>query len=266
MESPAPVPSLKLDSFFLESSYPFVPHFAQFLSSARTSTTAPPTPPVRPHPQTSTNCNNRLYGLVHIPSEQCSHLPAHTTPLAFRRRANSAYTDDRLSANPHVDTQHKLISAEELLEAHKLALRLLLRIADNPGTRGGDPEGETTPTTAPTKQSPIGFPIPSVPAPFSTLSFPVPQSYQHVSFDELETLTTALQDFSALVLELSMVGPFDEKSSETFSRLSGWLTQQVDPSTPPGRWRSCLQSALQTSRHMLDACKSASSPVTSIRN
>ena len=266
MEPPAP--SLKLDSFFLESSYPFAPHFAQFLSSSRAPTIAPPTPPTppaRPHPQTSANCNNRLYGLVHVPSEQCSHLPAHTrtTPVAYRRRANSAYTDDRLSANPNIDIQHTLISAEELLEAHKLALRLLLRIADNPGnpgTQGGDPEGETTPTAAPTKQPPIGFPVP-------TLSFPVPQTSQHVSFDELDTLTIALRDFAALVLELSMVGSFDEKSSETFSRLSRWLTQQVDPSSQPGQWRSCLQSALQTSKRMLDSCKSASPhSLTSIRN
>jgi hypothetical protein len=270
MESPASAPSLKLDSFFLESSYPFVPHFAQFLSSSRPATTAsqtPPTPPARPHPQTSANCNNRLYGLVHVPSEQCSHLPAHTTPVAYRRRANSACSDDRLSTNPNIDIQRKVIPAEELLEAHKLALRLLLRIADNPGTRGGDPEGETTPTAAPTKQPPIGFPAPSVPTSFPTISFPVPQAYQHVSFDELDTLTIALQDFAALILELSMVGSFDEKSSETFSRLSRWLTQQVDPSSQPGQWRSYLQSALQTSKHMLDACKSASPrSVTSIRN
>ena len=260
-------PSLKLDSFFLESSYPFVPHFAQFLSSSRTSTAAPPTPPTRPHLQPSTNCNNRLYGLVHVPSEHCSHLPAHTTPVAYRRRANSAYSDDRLSGNSNIDIQHKVISTEELLEAHKLALRLLLRIADNSGTRGGDPEGETTPTAAPAKQSPIEFPVPSVPAQFPTISFPVPQPYQHVSFDELETLTSALQDFSALILELSMVGSFNEKSSEAFSRLSEWLTQQVDPSSQPGQWRSCLQSAWQTSKRTLDACKLASPhSVPSIRD
>lgn len=270
MESPASAPSLKLDSFFLESSYPFVPHFAQFLSSSRTPTIVPPTPPTpptRPHLQTSANCTNRLHGLVHVPSEHCSHLPAHTTPVTYRRRANSAYSDDRLSANPNIDIQHKVISAEELLEAHKLALRLLLRIADNPGTRGGDPEGEITPTAAPAKQPPIGFPATPVPTSFPTISFPVPEAYQHVSFDELDTLTIALQDFAALVSELSMVGSFDEKSSETFSRLSRWLTQQVDPSSQPSQWRSCLQSALQTSKHMLDACKSASPhSLTSIRN
>lgn len=255
-------PSLKLDSFFLESSYPFVPHFAQFLTSSRNSTT-PPTQPARPHPQTpqtSANCNNRLYGLVHVPSGQCSHLPTHATPLASRRRASSAYSDDRLSADPHIDTQHKVISAEELLKAHKLALRLLLRIADNPGTRGGggDPEGEATPTAAPTKQPPIEFPVPPVSAPLPTISFPVPQAHQHVSFDELDTLTGALQDFAALVLELSTVGSFDEKSSEAFSRLSRWFAEQVDPISQPGQWRSCLQSALRMSKRMLDARKSAS--------
>ena len=256
MESSAP--SLKLDSFFLESSYPFVPHFAQFLTSSRTSTTSAPTPPTRPPLHTSTNCSNRLYGLAHIPSEQCSHLPTHTTPVAYRRRANSAHSDDRLSANPNIDIQHKVISAEELLEAHKLALRLLLRIADNPGTRGGDPDGgEATPTAPPTRQYPIKFPAPPIPAP-PTISFPVPQPHQHVSIDELDTLTGALQDFSALVLELSMAGSFDEKSSEPFSRLSRWFTQQVDPLSQPGQWRSNLQSALQTSTRMLDACKSVS--------
>jgi len=255
MESSAP--SLKLDSFFLASSHPFVPHFAQFLSSSRTSTT-PPTPLAHPHTQASANCSNRLYGLVHVPSEQCSHLPTHTTPVSYRRRSNSAYSDDRLSANSNIDMQHKLISAEDLLEAHKLALRLLLRIADNPGTRGSDPEGEATPTGAPTKQPPIEFPVPSVPAPLPTISFPVPHPYQHVSVEELDYLTRALQDFAALVLELSMAGSFDEKRSEAFSRLSRWFTQGVDPSTQPGQWRTYLQSALQTSRCMLDACKSAS--------
>ena len=257
MESSAP--SLKLDSFFLESSYPFVPHFAQFLTSARTSATLAPTPATRPHLHTSANCSNRLYGLVHMPSEQCSHLPTHTTPVAYRRRANSAHSDDRLSTNPNIDIQHKVISTEELLEAHKLALRLLLRIADNPGTRGGDPNGgEATPTAPPTGQPPIQFTVPSVPASLPTISFPVPQPHQHVSIDELDTLTGALHDFSALVLELSMAGSFDEKSSEAFSRLSRWFTQRVDPSSQPGQWRSNLQSALQTSRRMLDACKSAS--------
>ena len=256
MESSAP--SLKLDSFFLESSYPFIPHFAQFLTSSRTSTALPPIPPARPHLHTSADCTSRLYGLAHIPSEQCSHLPTHTTPVAYRRRANSACSDDRLSTNPNIDIQHKVISAEELLEAHKLALRLLLRIADNPGTRGSDPEGEATPTAPPTRQPPIKFPVPSVPAPLPTNSFPVPQPHQHVSIDELDTLTGALQDFSALVLELSMAGSFDEKSSEAFSRLTRWFTQRVDPSSQPGQWRTYLQSALQTSRRLLDACKLAS--------
>jgi hypothetical protein len=235
MESSAP--SLKLDSFFLESTYPFVPHFAQFLSSSRTSTTVPPTPPARPHPQTSANCSNRLYGLAHIPSERCSHLPAHTTPVAYRRRANSAYSDDRLSANPNIDIHHKVISAEELLEAHKLALRLLLRIADNPGnnpgTRGDDPEGDTTPTAAPTKQPPIEFPVPSVHTPLPTISFPVPQVYQHVSFDELDTLTGALQDFAALVLELSMVGSFDEGIRKPSLAFQGGLPNRSTPQVNP---------------------------------
>jgi hypothetical protein len=251
-------PSLKLDSFFLESSYPFVPHFPQFLSSSRTSTPAPPAPSARLHLQTSAHCSSRLYGLAHIPSEQCPHLPTHTTPVAYRRRANSAQSDDRLSANPNIDIQRSVISAEDLLEAHNLALRLLLRIADSPGTRGGDPEGEATPTAPPTEQFPIEFPVPSVPAPLPAISFPVPQPYQHVSTAELDTLTGALQDFTALVSELSMAGSFDETKSEALSRLSRWFSQQVDPSSQPGQWRAYLQSALQTSRRILDACKSAS--------
>ena len=258
MESSAP--SLKLDSFFLESSYPFVPHFAQFLTSSHTSTTVPPTPRVHPYSQTNAICSSRLHGLVHVPSEQCSHLPTHTTPVAYRRRASSAYSDDRPSTNINIDIQHKVISAEELLEAHKLALRLLLRMADNPGTRGGDPEGEGTPTATPTKQSSIGFSVPSVPAPLPIISFPVPQAYQHVSVDELDTLTGALQDFAALVSELSMAKSFDEKNSEAFSRLSRWFAKQVDPSSQPGQWRTYLQSALQTSKRMIDACKSVSLP------
>lgn len=268
MESPASSPELKLDSFFLESSYPFVPHFTQFFTSSRNSTTASPTPtpPARPHPHTTANCNNRLYGLVHVPSEQCPHLPTSTTPRVYRRRANSAYSDDSLSANPNIDIHNKLISAEELLKAHKLALRLLLRIADNPGTRGGgDPEGEGEAT--PTRQPPTESSVLSVPAPLPTISFPAPQTYQHVSFDELDTLTGALQDFTALLLELSTVGSFDEKSSDAFSRLSRWFAEQVDPISQPGQWRSSLQSALRTSRRMLDAYKSASPhSVTLIRN